>query len=170
MAELMPVERLQPFLLDRLTDDQPDRSVESREKRVMSPRDFRSAILRDLAWLLNTGCHPPKDKLEEYPEVAKSVLNFGMPSLSGLTASSVSTDMIEKTVRDAILAYEPRILKKTLKVNVGRSQDEAAAYVIRLESRGEVWNVPMSEALFIRTEVDLDTGQWKLSADSSQSG
>src|SRR6476661_2621123 len=125
MAELMPVERLQPFLLDRLTDDQPERIVESREKRVMSPRDFRSAILRDLAWLLNTGCHPKRDGLEEYPEVAKSVLNFGMPSLSGLTASSVTGEMIEKTVRDAILTYEPRILKKTLKVIVSRADEEA---------------------------------------------
>lgn len=33
MAELTPKDRLQPSLLDRLTDDEPDKTQESREKR-----------------------------------------------------------------------------------------------------------------------------------------
>jgi len=35
VAELTAQERLQPSLLDRLTDDEPDQSQESREKRVL---------------------------------------------------------------------------------------------------------------------------------------
>jgi len=54
MAELAPRERLQPSLLDRLTDDEPDQEVESRERRVLSVRGLREGVLRDLAWLLNT--------------------------------------------------------------------------------------------------------------------
>ena len=41
MAELAPRERLQPSLLDRLTDDEPDQEVESRERRVLSVRGLR---------------------------------------------------------------------------------------------------------------------------------
>ncbi|HJX53099.1 MAG TPA: type VI secretion system baseplate subunit TssE, partial [Polyangia bacterium] len=37
MAELTPKERLQPSLLDRLTDDDPGRATEPRESRVLSP-------------------------------------------------------------------------------------------------------------------------------------
>ena len=36
MAELTPKERLQPSLLDRLTDDEPEQQQESRDKRVLS--------------------------------------------------------------------------------------------------------------------------------------
>ena len=53
MAELTPLERLQPALLDRLSDDAPQVKVESREARVISRQRFRQAVLRDLAWLFN---------------------------------------------------------------------------------------------------------------------
>ena len=54
MAELTPQERLQPALLDRLTDDNPESQVEPREMRVMSRNRMREAVLRDLSWLFNT--------------------------------------------------------------------------------------------------------------------
>jgi type VI secretion system protein ImpF len=170
MAELAPVERLQPFLLDRLTDDEPERQMESRERRVMSPRDFRAALLRDLGWLLNAGAHPPSDGLDQYPEVSKSVLNYGLPSLSGQTASSIKPEQIERLVRNAIFAFEPRVLRQSFHVSAveaGDGRGHAAPYVVQLELRGEVWNMPMPESLYVRTEVDLDTGHCKL-ADEPQ--
>ena len=51
--QLTPQDRLQPALLDRLTDDEPDKKQEPREQRVMSKRRLRQAVLRDLAWLFN---------------------------------------------------------------------------------------------------------------------
>jgi predicted component of type VI protein secretion system len=53
MPELTPQERLQPALLDRLTDDEPGETLEPRERRVMSKTRLRQAVLRDLAWLFN---------------------------------------------------------------------------------------------------------------------
>jgi predicted component of type VI protein secretion system len=50
---LPPQDRLQPALLDRLTDDDPDSDEEARDHRVMSRRQLRDAVLRDLAWLFN---------------------------------------------------------------------------------------------------------------------
>ena len=54
MAELSPKERLQPSLLDRLTDDEPDEQEESRDRRVLSMSQLRQSVLRDVGWLLNT--------------------------------------------------------------------------------------------------------------------
>ena len=54
MAELLQSERLQPSLLDRLTDEEPLANNESREQRVLSSRQLRLSVLRDLRWLLNT--------------------------------------------------------------------------------------------------------------------
>ena len=53
MPDLPLQDRLQPALLDRLTDDEPLKTQEPREQRVMSKTRLRQAVLRDLAWLLN---------------------------------------------------------------------------------------------------------------------
>jgi type VI secretion system protein ImpF len=52
--QLPPQERLQPALLDRLTDDEPDKKLEPRENRVLSKRKLRESVLRDLGWLFNS--------------------------------------------------------------------------------------------------------------------
>ena len=49
----LPQDRLQPALLDRLTDDEPGSREEPVEARVLSKRRLRQSVLRDLAWLLN---------------------------------------------------------------------------------------------------------------------
>jgi type VI secretion system protein ImpF len=54
MAELAPRERLQPSLLDRLSDDEPTVAVEARERRVMSVRSLREMSGASLAGM-NTG-------------------------------------------------------------------------------------------------------------------
>ena len=52
MPELNPRDRLQPFLLDRLTDDTPGATKESRDRNVMSPQQLKVALLRDFSSLL----------------------------------------------------------------------------------------------------------------------
>ncbi len=54
MAEPLPTERLQPALLDRLTDNEPESRVEAREARVLTKSQLRAAVLRDLASLMNS--------------------------------------------------------------------------------------------------------------------
>ena len=82
MAELTPTERLQPSLLDRLTDEEPAQSSESRNRRVLSIQKLRESVLRDVAWLLNTTNLAESDLAERYPDVAKSVVNYGLPDLA----------------------------------------------------------------------------------------
>ena len=53
MATLRTQERLQPALLDRLTDDEPGSLQEAVESRVINRNRLRELVLRDLAWLLN---------------------------------------------------------------------------------------------------------------------
>ena len=57
MPELIVVEKLQPCLLDRLTDDDPKNSLESRDRRVISLQRYRQGVLRDLQWLFNASAH-----------------------------------------------------------------------------------------------------------------
>src|SRR5215210_6174674 len=116
MPDILPSEKLQPCLLDRLTDEAPESQKESRTARVMSPKQYRGAVLRDLQWLLNANAHLPEEELLEFSEIVRSVLNFGTRDLSGLIASSLELIDLERALTAAIECFEPRIIKNTLKV------------------------------------------------------
>ncbi len=162
MAELSQQERLQPSLLDRLTDEEPDKKLESREKRVLSVRRLRECIKRDLSWLLNTGNLSDVEDLSEYPLVAESVLNYGMPDLTGITATSTDVHAIERRLRQTILLYEPRILKNRLRVRVSTT-DEMSQNALRFEIECDMWAEPVPERLYLKTEVDMETGNFWVS-------
>ncbi len=163
MAELTPQERLQPALLDRLTDDEPDKTQEPREHRVMSKRRLRQAVLRDLAWLFNTTRLEGKDpsgSLARAPRVRRSVLNFGLPALSGRSTSSLDVVTLERAIRQAILDFEPRILPATLQVKALLQASQVEHHnVVGVEIHGQLWAQPVPIELLVRTEIDLETGQ-----------
>ncbi|MBS0197675.1 MAG: type VI secretion system baseplate subunit TssE [Planctomycetes bacterium] len=161
MADLTTSDRLQPSLLDRLTDDNPESKAESREKRIMSMRQLRQAVLRDLSWLLNTPCIPRFDDINEFPLVAASVVNYGIPDLTGLTTSGISASNLEQLVYDAIARFETRVLRAGLTVRAVPSTKTGAGadHRFEFEISGDLCPLPMPESLFVRTEVDLETGR-----------
>ncbi|MEJ0046333.1 MAG: hypothetical protein WDN04_09545 [Rhodospirillales bacterium] len=63
-------ERLQPSLLDRLTDAAPEHTRDSADQQVLSMAALRQAVLRDLAWLLNTTNLATTEDLAKTPQVA----------------------------------------------------------------------------------------------------
>ena len=161
MAEqLLPQDRLQPALLDRLTDDEPDKKQEPREARVLSKARMRQSVLRDLAWLFNATRLESDQDLAQAPFVRRSVLNFGLPALSGGTASSLDLTDLGRAVREAILTFEPRILPATLQI---RTLLDAGGLdhhnVIGVEIHGELWAQPVPLEFLVRTEFDLETGK-----------
>jgi len=160
MPELTPQERLQPALLDRLTDDEPHKAQEPRENRVMSKSRLRQAVLRDLAWLFNSTRLESGMDLSAVPHVRQSVINFGLPALSGRSANAIDVHDLERSIRDAIVEFEPRILPATLQV---RAVIEASALdhhnVIGVEIQGQLWAQPVPLELLVRTEIDLETGK-----------
>lgn len=158
MAELTSQERLQPALLDRLTDDDPEQRQESRERRVISGRRLRELVLRDLGWLLNT-CHlEAVEDLDATPHAARSVINYGVPDLTGQTISSMDIVVLERLLRQAIGDFEPRILRDSIRVRVVRDDQQMNRNALMFEIEGELWAQPVPLRLFLKTEVDLETG------------
>lgn len=158
MAELTPQERLQPALLDRLRDDEPDQRQESRERSVLSLQKLREAVLRDLAWLFNTTNFEAAADLDAYPEIARSVLNFGLPDLAGRTAAGTDPAGLERAIRDAVLAFEPRILRHSLQVRLSRDTDKMNLSAMTIDIEGDLWAQPVPLHVYVRTEIDLDVG------------
>jgi type VI secretion system protein ImpF len=166
---LLPQDRLQPALLDRLTDEQPDKTQEPPEARVLSKTRLRQSVLRDLAWLFNATRLDAVTDLSSMPAVRRSVINFGMPALSGHTASSMDLSDLARAVREAILMFEPRILSSTLKIRTLLDAGELDHHnVIGVEIRGELWAQPVPLEFLVRTEFDLETGKVEVS-DLAQS-
>jgi type VI secretion system protein ImpF len=158
VAGLTPKERLQPSLLDRLTDDEPDQRHELAEKRVLSPQRLRESVRRDLTWLFNTSNLAAVQDLEEFPEVERSTVNFGIPDLAGRVASNVEAGVLVRLLRQAIWEFEPRLLRNTVKVEVIVDPEEHSVNALSFAITAELWSQPLPVRLYLRTEVDLENG------------
>ena len=156
MPELSVVEKLQPCLLDRLTDDEPNKAQESRAQRVISIQRYRQGVLRDLEWLFGASAHLSHEgncpfSLEDYPEAYRSVINFGTRHLFGLTMLSMRD--LERQITQALYTFEPRIMSNTLKVS-----SRIAGNMVALDVEGDLWANPLPEHLHIKTVVDIEGG------------
>jgi type VI secretion system protein ImpF len=159
MADLSLQERLQPALLDRLTDDEPEKKLESREQRVISIAKLRSSVLRDLSWLLNSVHFSATNDLSGCPMVEESVLNYGVPSFAGGSMDALGAARVEAALREAILRFEPRLLPNSVKVKlVQESLREDAHNTIALEIDAELWCQPLPLQMYMKTEFDLEIG------------
>ena len=169
MAELASSERLQPSLLDRLTDHEPDKSVEARDQRVLSLRALRQGVLRDLAWLLNTTKLIPAKDSASYPIVANSVLNFGMPDISGVSLSGLDLPELERSIRQAVWDFEPRIIRNTVVVKAISADHGGASYnKVIFEIEGDMWAQPYPERLYLRTELDMEGSAFSISESTGR--
>lgn len=159
MAERANPETLQPSLLDRLTDNARTVTVEAADRAVMNVRGLRRAVRRDLAWLLNTGHLATLVDLEDYPEVRKSVLNYGMPDLAGTMLSSLDMPSLERLIKKTIIRFEPRIEAQTLRVAVNVQRDQMSRTALVLDIEGDLWSYPSPTRLHLKTQLDFETGE-----------
>jgi type VI secretion system protein ImpF len=143
---------------DRLSDYESRRQKEPRQQRVLSVREQRKNVIRDLAWLFNTINLSATDDLSDYSEVPRSTLNFGLPDLSGKATVGIEIRDLERLLLKTIHNFEPRILQETLKVRVVKSEEQMSQRALTFEIEGELWNIPEPLHLFLKTELDLSDG------------
>ncbi len=157
MSELVSRERLQPSLLDRLTDDAPEHKRELLDQQTLSMQQLRRAVLRDLAWLLNTTNLAATEELDGASLAMKLTINFGIPSFAGLVTSGRRLGSLEAGIAEAIRAFEPRIRPDSLKVRLRPPQDDQPSAAITFEIQGELWAQPVPQQLFLETMIELET-------------
>ena len=165
MAELAPIDRLQPCLLDRLTDDQPTIQVESRTQRVVSTARYKDGVLRDLRWLFNTQRHREEEGLDAFPQGYRSVFNFGLRDFAGIFSEKGDVREVEREIADTLLFFEPRIIRRTLEVRVFRDEEVGAQrnpHRINLQISADLWAQPTPEKFFAKTTIDLETGECQI--------
>jgi type VI secretion system protein ImpF len=162
MVDLTPQERLQPSLLDRLTDENPQSGVESRDQRLLSWQRLRDAVRRDLGWLLNCVHLEASENLSSAPLAARSTINYGVPETTGIPLANVNIEALQKRLRQAIQDFEPRLLRNKLSVTVEKQPSVMNRNSMIFTIRAEMWAQPVPQSIFLRTEFDFETGAVKV--------
>lgn len=155
-------EKLQPSLLDRLIDDNPEQLNESRYKRIMNVSKLRDCVIRDISHLLNAHHLEANTELDQYSEIPSSVINYGISGLTGFSMHNIDIHEAERQIRQSIINFEPRILKNTLKVSMSRDTEKSSIHAMVFKIEGQIWAIPIPMMLMLKTEIDLETGSVKV--------
>ncbi|MGA0614023.1 type VI secretion system baseplate subunit TssE [Paracoccus sp. KR1-242] len=158
MADQTITERLQPSLLDRLTDNQREVTQEPREEWVIDLRRLREIVLRDLSWLMNTTSSGNGVDPALFPQAARSVLCYGVASISGQSAGPARTAMLRQSIQRAIETFEPRLRAGSLDIQAGDPSASKGAQVV-FNIRADIWAQPIPSELYLRTQIDMTTGE-----------
>jgi type VI secretion system protein ImpF len=161
MAELTSRDRLQPSLLDRLTDHEPSKREESRDQRVLSLARLRECVTRDITWLLNCERLSSRQQAPDCPDAMRSVINYGIPSLSGASSEGIDTGSLEREILEAIHAYEPRLIRGTVSVHAVTANDEMGGRALTFNIEADMWAQPLPLHLYLQTELDLESGRFQ---------
>ena len=141
-------DNLLPTLLDRLTDHAPQRDKDTLAEVVISRKQLRQIILRELG---------------AFEQARLSALNFGLPAFSGKRASDVKSSELEQEIEQAIALFEPRVMADTLSVrSIVSSDDEASHNMVVFEIRGQIWAHPYPIEMLLKSSIDLETGSVSL--------
>lgn len=129
---------------------------------AMTLTQYRTAVRRDIEWLLNAVNLATCQSFERAPEAADSVINYGIPGFGGRVASSVKPQEVESTVRRAILNFEPRIMRDSLRVTAALRSERMDSQTLVFQIEGDLWADPTPVHMFIKTAVDLETGEARI--------
>jgi type VI secretion system protein ImpF len=165
--------RLNPTLLDKLLADHEIAGMQGAEmEQLEQKRDtlrsfsvpqgqrftekaLRATVRRELAWLLNTTNFAAVIDLDPYPHIKTSVLNYGVPDLSGKSLNSRLIQQRAREIRAAITAFEPRINAASLEVEVAErvERENAVTYVIQADITTAIRAIPVK----FRTDIEADS-------------
>lgn len=152
-------------VLDRLIDKHPPTVAEPALTRAQSLRILKSAVRRDLEWLLNTRriAVEPDDSLRE---LNRSLYVYGLPDFTALSlASPKDQAKLLRALQATIAAFEPRL------ANIRTSGLEPlsdGSRSIRFRIEGMLVVDPAPEHVSFDTILELSTGDYRVKEDSDE--
>ncbi len=153
-----------PTLLDRLCDEAPHQPQEPPEHYAVNRARLRNIVQRDLSYLLNTTFREDLLHPQRHTQVATSVLNYGMPPMAGSHVSGQSWNEIERHIRRAVLAFEPRLLPHTLRIRpLGQSSPQGLYNVLSFEISASLHAQPYPVEFCVQSSIELETSHIQLS-------
>lgn len=125
----------------------------------MDERGLRELLRRDLTWLFNATHAAVQMDLSDYPEVERSVLNYGIPELTGRTLSSIRLERLGQDILEAVKRFEPRLLEESVEIEVRKNSVEFGTAALCFHIWAELYAEPAPLQLRLRTDVDIEEGR-----------
>jgi len=137
---------------------------------VVSARVLREAVRRDIEALFNTerfeafpllsdqeGEGEPTSQLdlEDFPEVRRSVINYGVPSFSGKSVRDFDREILAREIKQVLATFEPRLKESGTKVSVTLGDKTQG---LRIDIDAVLIMTPTPERMKLRTTINLDNG------------
>ena len=150
---------LLPSLKDRLLD--PD-SMGTRGHTGYTMQQILESVREDLEELLNSR-RPHRALESESPEVARSIVTYGLPDLASIdTSTPAKREEIGRIIEKSIMVHEPRLRNVRAAMITARPADLRARFHIDAELR-----VDPAPSVFFETVVELTTGHASISERTS---
>jgi type VI secretion system protein ImpF len=155
MSRLDTTQRLLPSLLDRLIDPE---SGGTAWRRGYGVEQMVDAVQRDLEELLNTR-QTHQGLNEEYVEVHRSIVAYGLPDLVSLNAvTSREREEIGRVLEAIIAQFEPRL--KDIRVHLVEGTD-IKERTVKFRVDAKLCVDPAPEVAF-NTILELATGHYSV--------
>lgn len=96
---------------------------------------FRSDLLSDLNHLLRTTRLAIKPLGDRFPELRKSIYNYGLPDRAGFGYSDSDRARLADEIAVALRVFEPRLQRINVEAQEGEIEDSAAVFSIHAQLR-----------------------------------
>jgi type VI secretion system protein ImpF len=158
MSERGAGEVLRHSVLDRLAG-----KGRGRGDLRIDVQELREAVMTDVASLLNTR-RPPLAGLDVLPEAEASLLNYGIPDLSGFAAADARDvkNLIE-LIASTLRVFETRFDPDSIRV-AADTRDDAGEQRMYLRIEAVIHVEPVREPVAFDTEVDMQSGKIAITA------
>ena len=118
-----------------------------------------------IALLLGAPAAAPAQTDQTYPEVARSVYNYGLPDLNALSwESSRDRARLARAVQESLHVFEPRL--RGIKV-VPLEPVAGAPHIMRFQIEGLLEMDPAPELIVFDTTLQLSSGEYQVKGDAS---
>jgi type VI secretion system protein ImpF len=148
-----------------LRDQGGERVIASRRLAVrlaITELVLRREVKQDLEQLMNSIALESTQDLTPFPEVGKSILNYGIPDMAHRTIDEASVFEVTREIESALARYEPRLTRNTIKVHRDESADKTALK-LRFSVQGDLICNPINVPVEFVADVEYDSGKITLS-------
>ena len=150
-------------VFDRLIDQDTKVRAEAPPTRLQSMRDLKTALRRDLEWLLNTR-HPLDAPPEGATELPHSLYTYGLPDITSMSVSSADDrNKLARIMETALANFEPRLANAKVKFVQG---GDAKAHVLHFVIDGLLRVDPAPEYVTFDTVLELVIGAYDVKGDA----
>lgn len=127
----------------------------------ISEAGLRREVASDLIDLLNTTNLGSAEDLSDTPEVARSILNYGLPDLAWRTIDENRLIEIAREIETALTSFEPRLSQRSIRA---RRDDavETDELKLRFVVSAELRTHPIATPVEFVADVDIDSGKIRI--------